>query len=128
MPLQIEYDPFEDYYSLLDIRPDSISEEIKKAWRKKVFEAHPDIVQNPDAEIQKINAAYSILKDPATRKLYDRKRAWYIAMTFKFKDRRLTTAEIPSMDIEFQDATTLGNKSWASWLKGFIYSITRRHG
>jgi hypothetical protein len=33
------------------------------------------------------------------------KRTWYIAMTFKFKDRRLTVADIPDIDNPFHDGS-----------------------
>jgi curved DNA-binding protein CbpA len=125
MPHQREYKPGEDLYSLLEIKPDSTSEEIKQAWHKKVFEAHPDIVRSPDSGIQRINEAHSILKDPAMRKVYDRKRAWYIAMTFKFKDRRLTVADIPDIDNPFQDVPPPGN-TWTSWLKGFLSKLIKK--
>lgn len=128
MPNRIEYKPGEDFYSLLEIKPDSTSEEIKQAWRKKVFEAHPDIVRNSDSGIQRITEAYSILKDSAKRRVYDRKRAWYIAMTFKFKDRkdrRLTVADIPDIDNPFHDGSPPGNNTWASWLKGFLSKLMR---
>ena len=126
MPHRIEYKPGEDLYSLLEIKPDSTSEEIKQAWHKKLFEAHPDIVRNPDLGIQRINEAYSILKDPAKRKVYDRKRAWYIAMTFKFKDRRLPVADIPDIDNPFQDGSPPGNNTWTSWLKGFLSKLIKK--
>lgn len=86
MPQQIEYNPEKDYYSILGIRPDSSMEEIKTMWRKKAFELHPDRNQNSDREIKDINEAYSVLKEPDKRKIYDKKRALYIAKTFKLKD------------------------------------------
>jgi molecular chaperone DnaJ len=66
-----------DYYSTLGIRPDASDEEIKKAYRKLVFEYHPD--RHPDSKvaeekIRDINAAYEVLGDPETRRTYERLR------------------------------------------------------
>jgi len=85
MSPQIEYNPDKDYYSLLGIRPDSSFEKIQKMWRKKAFELHPDRSQNHDHEIKKLNEAYSILKDSEKRKIYNQKRALFIAKTFRFR-------------------------------------------
>lgn len=64
-----------DYYRVLGVPREASDEDIKKAYRKLVFEHHPD--RNPgkaDAEaiIREINAAYEIIGDPETRKSYDR--------------------------------------------------------
>lgn len=64
-----------NYYQILGVSRDASDEEIKKAYRKLVFEHHPD--RNPhnkdsEARIRDINAAYEILGDSDTRKSYDR--------------------------------------------------------
>ncbi|XP_047316414.1 dnaJ homolog subfamily C member 17-like [Impatiens glandulifera] len=48
--------------------------EIKKAYRKKALELHPDKRQDDKqahADIQQLNASYAILKDEKARKLFD---------------------------------------------------------
>ena len=82
----LTYNPEKDYYFLLGIRPDSNPSEIKKIWRKKAFETHPDRGETGNDEIQVLNEAYNILKDPEKKRVYDQKRALFIAATFKFKD------------------------------------------
>lgn len=65
----------EDYYKILDVSRDADEEEIKKAYRKKAFQYHPDRNQgNPEAEemFKKIGEAYSVLSDPQKRAAYDR--------------------------------------------------------
>jgi molecular chaperone DnaJ len=64
-----------DYYRLLGVSREASDEDIKKAYRKLVFEHHPD--RNPEktnaeARIREINAAYEVVGDPETRKSYDR--------------------------------------------------------
>lgn len=67
--------PLGDYYRVLGVSRESTDEAIKKAYRKLVFEHHPD--RNPDsreaeARIREINAAYEIIGDPEARRNYDR--------------------------------------------------------
>ncbi len=67
--------PRVDYYRILGVSRESTDEAIKRAYRKLVFEHHPD--RNPDsrdaeARIREINAAYEIIGDPEARRNYDR--------------------------------------------------------
>lgn len=64
-----------NYYQVLGVPREASDEDIKKAYRKLVFEHHPD--RNPhkrDAEerIREINVAYEIVGDPEKRRSYDR--------------------------------------------------------
>jgi len=64
-----------DYYQILGISRGASPEEIKKAYRKKALEFHPD--RNPDdAEAEKrfkeVSEAYEVLSDEQKREIYDR--------------------------------------------------------
>jgi molecular chaperone DnaJ len=64
-----------DYYDVLGIARGASADEIKKAFRKKAKELHPDRnADNPNAEAQfkEANEAYDVLKDADKKAAYDR--------------------------------------------------------
>ena len=64
-----------DYYDILGVSKGASAEDLKKAYRSKAKEFHPDRnSDNPNAEAQfkEVNEAYDILKDADKKAAYDR--------------------------------------------------------
>jgi len=61
-----------DPYKTLNVDKDATEKEIKKAYRKKAKETHPDKKEDKDAtEFNEVSTAYMVLSNPIKRKEFD---------------------------------------------------------
>ena len=66
--------PDSDHYETLGVKRSASQKDINRAWRKLVWEKHPDRNPDPEAEAitKQINAANDVLSNPVERAKYDR--------------------------------------------------------
>ena len=60
-----------DYYNILGIDKTATADEVKKAFRKKAHEHHPDKGNGNADKFKEVNEAYQVLGKPERRKQYD---------------------------------------------------------
>ena len=63
-----------DYYEVLGVSKNASDEEIKRAYRKKAKECHPDLHPNDEEAVKRfaeLNEANEVLSDPQKRARYD---------------------------------------------------------
>ncbi|KAI0462358.1 hypothetical protein LJB42_004448 [Komagataella kurtzmanii] len=77
-PSQQKVTPKNDYYKILDVSRDADEKTIKKAFRKKIKEFHPDKYKGDlkshelEDKMAEINNAYEVLSNEKTREKYDK--------------------------------------------------------
>lgn len=60
-----------DYYNILGVNKSASQDEIKRAFRKKAHEYHPDKKTGNEAKFKEVNEAYQVLGDAKKRSQYD---------------------------------------------------------
>ncbi len=63
-----------DYYKIIGVARTASQDQIKRAYRQLASKYHPDRSKAPDAEarFKEVAEAYEVLRDPTTRRDYDR--------------------------------------------------------
>lgn len=61
------------HYEILGLKSDCSLAEIKKAYKEKLLNSHPDKIgdESSGKEVNKIQKAYKVLSDPESRQAYD---------------------------------------------------------
>ena len=60
-----------DYYDVLGVPRTASADEVKKAFRKRAHELHPDKSGGDEAKFKELNEAYQVLSDQSKRQAYD---------------------------------------------------------
>ena len=76
-----------DYYEVLGIQKNASPEQIKKAYRDKAKQYHPDMNRDNKKEAEEkfkeVSEAYEVLMDPQKKQLYDQYGHEGVSQTFK---------------------------------------------
>ena len=118
---------FKDYYAILGVSKNATLEEIKKAFRNKAKQYHPDVCKLQDAHERfvEIGEAYEILRDENTRKEYDEYvRAAKSHNTYNntYSDFESTQQRAQAQAESYADMTL---EEALSTLLGFAYEVGR---
>jgi len=60
-----------DYYDILGVSRSASEDEIKRAFRKKAHELHPDKAHGDEAKFKEANEAYQVLSNKEKKGQYD---------------------------------------------------------
>ncbi|KAK6456572.1 DnaJ domain-containing protein [Scheffersomyces xylosifermentans] len=91
------------YYELLGVESTATDVELKKAYRKRALQLHPD--KNPDdveaatARFALVRAAYEVLSDPQERSWYDAHKSSILRDEDDYEDTEVEMI-IPSISVE----------------------------
>ena len=87
-----------DYYELLGIHAHATLEEIRRAYRARAMELHPDRNKAADAteRFMEVNEAHRVLSDPEQRERYDAERIKQRLAEWAVMQHREAAPEKPS--------------------------------
>ncbi|KAF3932521.1 hypothetical protein ABW20_dc0101047 [Dactylellina cionopaga] len=93
----------QDFYTLLGVERNAEPDEIKKAYRKKALELHPDKnvnnVEAATALFSEVQSAYEVLSDPQERAWYDSHREQILRDDGDNDDENLAAARAENVTI-----------------------------
>jgi DnaJ-class molecular chaperone len=114
---------FKDYYDILGVERSADQKDIKKAFRKKARESHPDVNRddpNAEAKFKDINEAYEVLSDSEKRAMYDR----YGTDWQRYRDAGFDATNGPEPGAAGQTFTGTGG-DFEQWFTGGTGGFTR---
>jgi len=76
-----------DYYSILGVSKNASDQDIRKAYKKKSMQHHPDRPGGNEEQFKLVNEAYSILSNPQKRTAYDNPRPQFNFNSGDFRGR-----------------------------------------
>jgi curved DNA-binding protein CbpA len=103
---------FKDYYRTLGVNKSASDEEIHKAYRRLAKQFHPDLNSDPTSteHLKQINEAYSGLKDPKKRAMYDSE--------FDYHFSRVGSKTSGTRETSSADSENMQRSSTYSWKGG----------
>ncbi|HUX21648.1 MAG TPA: DnaJ domain-containing protein [Spirochaetia bacterium] len=99
--ISIREDSLTDYYAILELEPSASVQDIKRSFRKKVKEQHPDLLKNPgdsQKNIRVLIQAYKTLSDPTKREEYNRTHRIFKRSPADFDYREFLKARADDLD------------------------------
>lgn len=106
---------FEDFYALLDVEQRASVEMIRRSFRAKMREWHPDVNKSSGAteHTQRLIVAYKILNDPEARERYDSEYQRIFRSMHTAANRR-NTGDSPRQSA--RDTTGYSDKDLERWI------------
>lgn len=100
-----------DFYDVLGTSADASQEDLKKAYRRRVREYHPDVndSSNADAQFKLVRKAHDVLSSPVERKAYD--RIGHRTYVDKHLDALPPLSVFPDIDASAASSSTSSNGS-----------------
>jgi DnaJ homolog subfamily A member 5 len=126
-----------DYYDLLGVDRDATEDELKKAYRRKALELHPDRnygdVERTTALFAEIQSAYEVLSDPNERAWYDSHKDVLFngngntQEEYSYNSRMTTAFEIQRLTLRFNGklAFTDAPSGFYGGLNDFFRQLTK---
>lgn len=94
----------DDFYEVLGVSRTATQEEIKKAFRKKAHQHHPDKAGGDEEVFKKVNEAYQVLSDENKRSQYDQ-----FGRTFDGASGNPFGGGFSGFNVNFEDVGDIGD-------------------
>lgn len=115
------------HYDTLKVSPSATQDEIKQAYRTLAKQFHPDRNQARSSQevFKQINAAYSVLSDPLSRRSYDQQLRYTPAATAPFPTRQERTEDAQDQYRKQRQAKQDSDEHIKQWLNQVYTPVNR---